>query len=80
MNKKRLISSLLILFLIIGSFLMSGCEKQKPLSEEQAKIMEYMPLVSSEYYKSLLTEEKEIKLYEDLLYAVAHAFEQEVAE
>ncbi len=70
MNKKRLISSLLILFLIMGSFLMSGCEKQKPLSEDQAKIMEYMPLISSEYYKDLLTEEKEIKLYEDLLYAV----------
>jgi len=70
MNKKRIISLILSILMLAGALMISGCERPKELTEKQIQILELSQKASSEYYKSLLTDEKEIALYEDILTAV----------
>ncbi len=79
MKTKRRISCVLIILLFLSLISLGGCKEEKILSEEKQFILEYMPKASSEYYKNLLTDEKEILLYDEILTAVlSHDKEYEI--
>lgn len=69
MKRKNAIAFVLIILLVL-SVTVTGCKSDKALTDDEQMIMEYIPKVSSGYYKSLLTDEKETELYEELLRAV----------
>ncbi len=70
MNKRRIISLVLSVLMLFGALSLSACEKTKELTEEQLQLMEAVNKASSGYYRSLLTDEKDIALYDEILTAV----------
>lgn len=68
--KSKKLFALLLTGIILAGLIITGCDKDIPLSEEKTAVMEYMPEVSSDYYRNLLEDEKEKELYDNILRAV----------